>query len=99
MSVASDVTEGLLDPAALEAEVIKECRQLVGKVIGPDDPVWELQCEIARGVLAAGGIPGDELAEWAAVQRQSEPLQDDRASSEPPLAGCSASDDELGGAE
>ena len=73
MSVASDVTEGLLDPAALEAEVIKECRQLVGKVIGPEDALWGLQVEIARGVLAAGGIPGNELAEWLAVQRQSEP--------------------------
>ena len=89
MSVASEVTDGSLDPAELEAAAVAECRRLVGQVIGPDDALWGLQLEVARGVLAAGGIPAHELAEWTAVQRQAEPavagLNDEDAAA---LAAC-----------
>ncbi|MBI3213146.1 MAG: flagellar hook-length control protein [Mycobacterium sp.] len=69
-SVGRDVAEGRMEPAALDAAVVDECRQLVGQVVGEGDPLFALQCEIARGVLAVGGIAADELSEWAAVGRQ-----------------------------
>ncbi|CAA0136338.1 Uncharacterised protein [Mycolicibacterium vanbaalenii] len=72
LGVAREVAEGTLAPAVLDAEVVEQCRGLVGQVIGPGDALWGLQCEVARGVLAAGGVPADELAEWLAVQRQGE---------------------------
>ncbi|MCH9730623.1 MAG: flagellar hook-length control protein, partial [Actinomycetia bacterium] len=50
MSVARDAAEGRLDPANLEAAAVEECRALVGTVTGPDNPLWGLQVEIARGV-------------------------------------------------
>jgi hypothetical protein len=83
MSVAQDAADGKLSPADLEAAAIGELRSLVGEVVGPGDRCWELQCEIARSVLAAGGIPADEVSEWAAVQRASE---------EPPLSVPEPSD-------
>lgn len=70
MSVARDAAEGKLDPADLEAAAVQECRTLLGTVTGPDDPLWPLQVEVCRAVLAAGGIPADELSEWSAVARQ-----------------------------
>lgn len=69
-SVARDVADGKLNPADLEAQAVAELQQLVGQVVGPGDPIWELQVQIARGVLALGGVPADELAEWLAVARQ-----------------------------
>ncbi|WP_137146927.1 flagellar hook-length control protein [Mycolicibacterium sp. CR10] len=70
MSIASDTADGKLSPTDLESQAVAEMRSLVGEVVGPDDPAWQLQCAIARGVLAADGIPVDELSEWAAVARQ-----------------------------
>jgi hypothetical protein len=72
MSIAEDVTSGRLAPAALESEVTTACRELFGQVIGEGDPLFDLQIEVARGVLAAGGLGVDELAEWLAVQRHRE---------------------------
>ena len=72
MDVAKQIADGTLAPAQLDAAAVAECRQLVGQVIGPDDAVWPLQLEVARGVLAAGGVPADEMAEWLSVQRQAE---------------------------
>lgn len=69
-SIARDVADGRLTPADLEHQAVAELHQLVGEVVGHGDPVWPLQVQIARGVLAAGGIPGDELSEWLAVARQ-----------------------------
>lgn len=69
MGVAADVAEGRLSPLQLDAQAVQECRQLAGTVVGPDDPLWPLQCEVARQVLAAGGVPANELQEWLAVQR------------------------------
>ena len=70
MSVARDVTAGTLTPENLEATLVAEVRELVGTVVGPGDPLFELQCDIARGVLAAGGIPHTELSQWTAVHRR-----------------------------
>lgn len=70
MSVAEDIDAGRLDPATLKRQVVAELSDLVGTVVGPDDPIWELQVQVARGVLAAGGIPADEQAEWLAVSRR-----------------------------
>ena len=72
LSIADEIADGRLDPTEIEATTTAECRALVGQVIGPTDPLWELQLEVARGVLAAAGLPADELAEWLAVQRATE---------------------------
>jgi hypothetical protein len=72
MSVARDVAEGRLSPDELGRAAADECRELFGTVAGPDDDpaMWALQLDVARQVLAAGGIPADELTgEWAAVAR------------------------------
>jgi len=69
-SVARDAAEGRLSPANLEAQLEAELRAVVGTVVGEGDPLFALQVEIARGVLAVGGVPADELAEWLAVARQ-----------------------------
>lgn len=68
-SVARDVADGKLAVAELERQAVAELSELVGTVTGPDDPVWPLQVQIARGVLAAGGIAATEFLEWAAVER------------------------------
>ena len=73
MSIARDIAEGHLNPAELVQAVITEVRNLAGKVVGPPDPLWELQVDIARQVLAVGGGIGvDELAEWVAVYRAAD---------------------------
>jgi hypothetical protein len=69
MSVARDLAEGRLAVSQLDDEVVAVCRSLFTTVAGPDDPLWDTQVEVARGVLAADGIPVDELAEWLAVTR------------------------------
>lgn len=68
-SVARDVTEGRLDPAALDHAVADECRVLFGEVVGADDQLWPLHLDVARQVLAADGLSADELSEWLAVAR------------------------------
>lgn len=70
MTVAKDVAEGRLDPVALNAAVVAECRELFAFVAGQGDPLWEIHVEVARQVLALDGIPVDELAEWLAVTRR-----------------------------
>ncbi|MGO9157332.1 flagellar hook-length control protein [Mycobacterium sp.] len=70
-SVARDVAEGALSPAALEAEAVSDCRSLFATVVGEGDPLWPLQCEVARGVLAAGGIGVHELQEWLSVAKRA----------------------------
>lgn len=70
MSVAQDVSAGRLSPADLDQTLAAECGALVGNVVGPSDPLWSVQVDITRGVLAAGGIPPGELAEWTAVARR-----------------------------
>lgn len=85
-SVARDVADGRLTPADLEAQLDIELRELVGVVVGEGDPLYALQCEIARGVLAVGGVPADELAEWLAVARHQagEPVSETDPDETPP---------------
>lgn len=64
LSVAEDIAAGRLDPAAMEAEIADNCRELMGTVTGPDHPCWAVQLEVCRAVLAAGGLPAEEIAEW-----------------------------------
>ncbi len=85
-SIARDVADGRLTTAALEAQLETELRALVGTVVGEGDPLYKLQCEIARGVLAVGGVPTDELAEWLAVARHraGEPVNEREPDQTPP---------------
>lgn len=69
MSLAEDITAGKLSPEELDAVAVEECRELFGRVEGPDDPLWDLHVDVARQVLGLDGIPVDELAEWVAVAR------------------------------
>jgi hypothetical protein len=69
MSVANDIADGRLDPDDLDAATAAACQALFGTVAGPDDPLWSLQADVTRQVIAAGGIPANELQEWLAVQR------------------------------
>lgn len=69
LALADDAAQGRLNPATLEAQAAQELREVVGTVAGEGDPLWSLQCDIARQVLALGGVPADELSEWLAVAR------------------------------
>ena len=73
LKVAEDIGTGKVKPAALEAQVLKECRELFARVDGPEDLLWPMHVEIFHRVLEVGGaIPADELGEWAAVYRAAE---------------------------
>ncbi len=72
-SVGRDAAEGKLAPAALDAAVADECRDLFGTVVGPADPLWPVQLDVTRQVLALGGVSVNELGEWLAVARSREP--------------------------
>lgn len=72
MSVAKDIAEGRLDPTVLGSDFVQEARELFGRVVGPGDELWALQADVARQVLALGGVPADELAEWLALTRNRE---------------------------
>jgi hypothetical protein len=82
-SVARDAAEGRLSPADLETQLVAEVKALVGVVVGPDDPMFGLQCDIARAVLAAHGIPAAELREWVAVQARFEGAEGPDTPAEP----------------
>lgn len=69
MSTAEDAAQGRLDPATVEALAATELRELFGTVVGEGDVAWPVQLDVARQVLALGGIPATELAEWLAVER------------------------------
>ncbi|SIL58144.1 flagellar hook-length control protein [Mycobacteroides abscessus subsp. abscessus] len=86
-SVARDVSDGKLDPATLEQQMVEELQALVAVVVGAGDPLWPIQIDVARGVLAAGGIPTDEMAEWLAVQRRLENPDSEPLSAAVPLDG------------
>lgn len=76
MSVAEDVAKSRLDPAKLDQAVANECKALFGTVVGEGDSLWPLHADVARQVLAVGGLSADELSEWLAVARSraGEPL-------------------------
>ncbi|GAT09367.1 flagellar hook-length control protein [Mycolicibacterium novocastrense] len=84
MSVADDVAQNKLDPSSLDAALADELRRLFGDVAEQDDSLWSLQCDVARQVIALGGISPDELAEWAAALRHRDPEPSDE---------CDADDD------
>lgn len=75
MAVAKDVAEGRLLPSSVDAAALEACRGIVGVVVGVNDPLWPLQTEIARQVIAAGGIHANELSEWLAVQRRRDGVE------------------------
>ncbi|WNG94475.1 helix-turn-helix domain-containing protein [Mycobacterium sp. ITM-2016-00318] len=70
MGLAEDVAEGRLDPAVLKQQAVTELRALFGTVVGPDDPAWDVQADVARQAIALGALTADELSEWAAVMRR-----------------------------
>ncbi|MGW0037493.1 flagellar hook-length control protein [Gordonia sp. NPDC003376] len=70
MAVARDIADAKLDPADLTAEFVADARSLFGAVVGPDDPLWPVQLDVARQVLGLGGVSADELAEWLTVARR-----------------------------
>ena len=72
MRVAEDLAAGRISVAEVEGPAVAQCEALFGTVAGPGDPLWDLQCEVARRVLGRGGIPANELAEWLAVTRLAE---------------------------
>lgn len=74
MGVARDVAEGRLSPADLERQAAVEARAMFGTVIGPADALWGVQVEVARQVVALGGMSAAELAEWAVVLAEPEPV-------------------------
>lgn len=76
MGIAREIADGQLAVGQLEVEAAAECRALFGTVIGPEDPLWPVHCDVARQAVALGALSGDELAEWAVVFRPSaEPQQ------------------------
>lgn len=72
LNLAEDLAASRIDAADLVVAAVEAARGVAGTVIGLGDPVWELQVQICRDVLALGGLPADELAEWAAVQADGE---------------------------
>lgn len=80
MAVARDIADAKLDPADLTAQFAADARSLFGAVVGPDDPLWPVQLDVARQVLGLGGVPADELAEWLAVARRREPGDEETTS-------------------
>jgi len=73
--LAHELATGRLDQAEIDRLGLEECRGLFGDVIGPQDPIWPLQVEVARRVLALNGLPASELGEWAAVVQSYEDSQ------------------------
>lgn len=69
MSVARDAAEGRLDPAALQRELLAEMSRVLDTDAEPGSELAALQVSVCRRVLARGGIPASEVAEWLAVAR------------------------------
>lgn len=67
MTVAEDIAEGRLNPAALQQQAVTELREQFGTVIGDGDALWALHADVARQAVGLGALSPDELREWAAV--------------------------------
>lgn len=67
MTVAEDIAEGRLNPAALQQQAVTELREQFGTVIGDGDALWTLHADVARQAVGLGALSPDELREWAAV--------------------------------
>ncbi|MGJ6122976.1 hypothetical protein QN239_10395 [Mycolicibacterium sp. Y3] len=72
MSVATDAADGKITPAALERQAVEELSALMLLAPEPGTDLATLRIEVARRVLAEGGVPADEISEWLAVQRRRE---------------------------
>lgn len=95
MDVARDIATGEITPAEIEAATLAKCREAVGVVYGPHDPLWELHRDISRQFLHAGGHSVEELLEWVAVMRsRQEPEQVERGVSWIERALAEGADDE-----
>lgn len=96
LSVADDAAQGRLSPTDLQRQAVAELRDLFGTVVGDGDPLWELQCEIARQAVGLGALSPDELSEWAAVlrHRAGEPPEPTEPPDDPIPMVSSASVDE-----
>lgn len=96
MDLAADIADGKLHAADLHPKAVALARDVCGLVIGPQDPLWVLQCDIARQVVALGGFGADELGEWAAVFRAREKAgpRSGRSWVERALAGDEGDDDD-----
>jgi len=70
MDLAGDISAGKVDPSKLDVELAERCRELFGIVVGPEDPLFELQRDVARQVLATGGLSVAEVLEWEAVLKR-----------------------------
>jgi hypothetical protein len=73
LTIAGDLQEGRIDVTQLDAETLAEGRKLFGTVVGPDNPLWPLQVDVARQCVSIGALSVDELAEWVAVFRARDP--------------------------
>lgn len=95
MSIARDAAEGKLDPARLDERLADELGRLFSDVVGQDDSLWPLQLDVARQVIALGGVPADELNEWAAAlrHRDAEPSSEPQPYDDAPEAVSSLSVD------
>lgn len=67
MTVAEDIAEGRLNPAALQQQAVTELREQFGTVVGDGDALWTLHADVARQAVGLGALSPDELREWAAV--------------------------------
>ena len=72
LDLAKDAAEGRVSIDVVEQMAADRCGALFGSVVGPGDPVWPLQCDVARQAISLGALSASELAEWAAVMRQRE---------------------------
>lgn len=72
INVAEDIVAGRISLDELEAVAAERACLRCRTVSGPGDSHWPMQVDICRAVLAAGGIPPNELAEWTAVGRSRE---------------------------
>jgi len=96
MDVGRAVAARAIDATDLEAAATAECRRLFARVAGPGDALWELHVDVARQVIAAGGVPVGELREWVAVWAVDEPVVPERSWIETALAGDDGDGDDEG---
>lgn len=67
LDLSQEIHDGKISVANIEAEMVDAARSLFAIVAGPNDPLFDLQRDVARQVIAAGGLTADELREWVAV--------------------------------
>jgi hypothetical protein len=73
LNVARAISQGEVSAADVERSAVDRARAVFGRVIGPGDPLWGVQVEVARSAVALGALPANELAEWAVVLAARDP--------------------------